>query len=176
MITPLNQLPAWETDTGRLQAVIEAPRGSRNKYKYDPESGQMRLDKVLPPGMSFPLDFGFIPSTKGEDGDPLDVLVIMDEPVFPGCVVTAKLVGVIEAEQTENGKTLRNDRLVAVLDTPRNPAAVRSLSEMGRERLDGIERFFIAYNEAEGRTFKPIGRHGAERAEKLIAGADGSNP
>ncbi|HEX4606786.1 MAG TPA: inorganic diphosphatase, partial [Urbifossiella sp.] len=148
---------------------IEAPRGSRTKYKYDPASGQVRLDKVLPPGMSFPLDFGFIPSTRGEDGDPIDVLVAMDEPAFPGCVVTTRLIGVIEDEQTEKGKTIRNDRLIAVLDTPRNPASIRSLDKLGRERLDGIERFFIAYNGAEGRTFKPIGRHGAEKARRLVA-------
>jgi hypothetical protein len=115
---PLDQLPAWEPATGRLQAVIEAPRGSRNKYKYDPATGQLRLNKVLPVGAAFPLDYGFIPSTCGEDGDPIDVLVVMDEPAFPGCVVTARLVGAIEAEQTENGNSIRNDRLVAVL-TPR---------------------------------------------------------
>jgi inorganic pyrophosphatase len=136
----------------------------------------MRLNKVLPPGMSFPLDFGFVPSTIGEDGDPLDVLVVMDEPAFPGCVVTAKLIGVIEAEQTEKGKTIRNDRFVAVLDTPRNPASVHSPDELGRERLDGIERFFVAYNEAEGRTFKPIGRHGPEEAKALLAAAERGLP
>lgn len=176
MSIPLDQLPAWEPGTGRLQTVIEAPRGSRNKYKYDPAAGQVRLDKVLPPGMVFPLDFGFIPSTRGEDGDPLDVLVVMDEPAFPGCVVTARLVGVIEAEQTEKGATVRNDRLVAVLDTPRNPAAIRSLDELARERLDRIEHFFVTYNEAEGRTFKPVGRHGADRAKAIIAAAGRNEP
>lgn len=168
---PLDQLPAWEPETGRLQIVIEVPRGSRNKYKYDPGTGQIRLDKVLPPGMSFPLDFGFVPATRGDDGDPLDVLVVMDDPAFPGCIVTARLLGVIEAEQTEKGKTIRNDRLIAVLDAPRNPAAVNSLDELARGRLDGIEHFFIAYNAAEGRTFRPLARRGPGEAKALIEAA-----
>jgi inorganic pyrophosphatase len=166
---PLDQLPAWEPDSGRLQVVVDTPRGSRNKYKYDPESGVWRLAKALPLGAAFPFDFGFIPSTKGGDGDPVDALVIMDEPAMPGCVVSARLIGVIEAEQTENGKTIRNDRLVAVLDTPRNPAAVGSLEELGRQRLDEIEHFFVAYNEAEGRRFKPLARRGPEKARELVA-------
>lgn len=95
-----------------------------------------------------------------------------DEPAFPGWVVTARLIGVIEAEQTEKGKTIRNDRFVAVPETKRNPAVIRSLDELGGERLDGIEHFFVAYNEAEGREFKPIGRHGAGKAVKLISAAE----
>src|SRR4051812_22835109 len=112
MSLALDQLPPWDPDTGRLQVVVDTPKGSRNKYKYDPERGVWRLGKALPLGAAFPFDFGFIPSTKGEDGDPIDALVIMDEPAFPGCVVSARLIGVIEAAQTENGKTVRNDRFV----------------------------------------------------------------
>ncbi len=171
MTVPLDQLPAWEPDSGRLQVVIDTPRGSRYKYKYDAEHGLWRLSKVLPLGAAFPFDFGFVPSTQGEDGDPLDALVIMDEPAFPGCVVRARLIGVIEAEQTENGKTTRNDRLVAVLDTEHNPATIRSLDELGRQRLDEIEHFFISYNEAEGRSFKPLARRGPERARDAITAA-----
>jgi len=116
MVIPVNELPAVDPDTGRLNVVVDTPRGCRNKYKFDEQDGQWRLSKVLPPGMSFPYDFGFIPSTRGEDGDPLDVLLLMDEPAFLGCVVPARLIGVIEAEQTEEGTTVRNDRLVAVVD------------------------------------------------------------
>jgi inorganic pyrophosphatase len=171
MTIPLDQLSVWEPNSGRLQFVIEVLTGSRNKYKLDPRCGQLRLDKLLPLGVMFPLDFGFIPSTRGQDGDPLDALVVMDTPAVPGCVVTAQLLGVIEAEQTESGKTIRNDRFVAVLDTPRNPATMRSLEDLGRQRLDEIEHFFIAYNEAEGRRFKPIARGGPEKAKELIAAA-----
>src|SRR5204863_796713 len=97
-----------------LSAVIETPKGSRSKFKYDEEHGLFKLSGVLPAGAVFPFDFGFVPATVGEDGDPLDVLVLMDEPVFSGCFVAARLLGVIEARQTEDGKTERNDRLIAV--------------------------------------------------------------
>jgi inorganic pyrophosphatase len=118
--------------------------------------------------MSFPYDFGFIPSTEGEDGDPVDVLLLLDEPAFPGCVVPARLIGVLEAEQTEAGKTVRNDRLVAVVETEYNPAEHRFLDDVNRQRLDEIEHFFISYNEAEGRQFKPLARRGPDRAWQLL--------
>jgi inorganic pyrophosphatase len=171
MATPVNELPAVEPDSGRLNVVVDTPKGSRNKYKFDEQHGQWRLSKVLPQGMSFPYDFGFIPSTRGEDGDPLDVLLLMDEPAFPGCVVPARLIGVLEAEQTEGGKTVRNDRLVAVVETPYNPVEFRSLEQVSRQRLDEVEHFFISYNQMEGRKFKPLARHGADRAQELLEAA-----
>lgn len=167
----LDQLPAWEEGTGRLVVVIETPRGSRNKYKYFPEYGQIILDKVLPLGSVFPYDFGFVPSTKGEDGDPIDVLVLMDEPAFPGCVITAQLIGVIEAEQTEGNRTIRNDRLIATVDTKRNPAAIHSLQDLSDKRLDELEAFFVNYNRVEGRQFKPLDRGGPKRALKMVKAA-----
>src|SRR5215472_1238470 len=145
MATSVNELPAVDPDSGRLNVVVDTPKGSRNKYKFDEQHGQWRLSKVLPQGMSFPSDFGFLPSTRGEDGDPLDVLLFMDEPTFPGCIVPAQLIGVLEAEQTEDGKTIRNDRLVAVVETPFNPAEYDTLEDMNSERLEEIEHFFIAY-------------------------------
>src|SRR2546421_8211911 len=101
-------------DNGRVQVVIETPKGSRSKYAFDPDQRAFKLKKVLPEGMVFPHDFGFIPSTEAEDGDPLDVLLLMDQPAFPGCLVEARLIGVIEGEQSEDGKKERNDRLLAV--------------------------------------------------------------
>ena len=97
-----------------VMVVIETPKGSPNKLAFEPRYGTFVLKGVLPAGAVFPFDFGFVPSTRAEDGDPLDVLVLMDAPVFPGCIVPSRLVGVIEAEQTEDGKTERNDRLLAV--------------------------------------------------------------
>ena len=167
----LVQLSPRDPDTGLVNVVIDTPRGSRNKYKYDEKLGLFRLSKVLPLGSSFPYDFGFIPSTRAEDGDPLDVLVLSDEAAFCGCVVPVRLLGVIEAEQTENGKTVRNDRLVGAIETPYNRAEVRSLSELSLSRLDEIDHFFISYNEAEGRQFKPLGRHEPTVAEKLVEDA-----
>jgi inorganic pyrophosphatase len=101
-------------DKSIVQVVIETPRGGPNKYKFEPKIGSFKLKKVLPAGMVFPYDFGFIPSTCAPDGDPLDVLLLMNEEAFPGCVVESRLVGVIEAEQVEDGEVSRNDRLIAV--------------------------------------------------------------
>src|SRR5689334_14657950 len=97
-----------------INIVIETPRGCRNKFKFDEKLGVFRLNSILPAGSVFPFDFGYVPGTRAEDGDPLDVLLLLDEPVFTGCVVRARLIGVLEAEQRENGKAERNDRLIAV--------------------------------------------------------------
>src|SRR4051794_28861688 len=100
-------------DDDQLNVIVETPMGCRNKYAYDPELGLFQLRKALPEGMVFPFDFGFVPATQGGDGDPLDVLVITEEAAYPGCLIHARLLGVIEAEQKGKGKAERNDRLVA---------------------------------------------------------------
>jgi inorganic pyrophosphatase len=107
-------LSAFDPDSKELNAIIDTPKRSRNKFKYDERRGLFKLSGVLPLGAVFPFDFGYIPSTVGGDGDPLDILILMDEPAFPGCLVPAKLIGVIEANQTEDGQTTRNDRLIGV--------------------------------------------------------------
>jgi len=168
MATPLIDLPATESDSGRVNVVVDTPKRSRNKYKFDKQHEQWRLSKVLPQGSYFPFDFGFIPSTAADDGDPLDVLLISDEPTFAGCVVPARLIGVLEAEQTENKETIRNDRLVAVIETPYNPVLYQSIDQINEQVLDEVEHFFVAYNQAEGRQFKPLGRRGPERARDLL--------
>jgi inorganic pyrophosphatase len=89
-----------------VDVVVETPRGCRNKFKFDKRARAYRLGSVLPSGLAFPYDFGFFPNTKGQDGDPLDVLILMDESAFPGCIVTTRLLGVLEAEQTEKDKTV----------------------------------------------------------------------
>jgi inorganic pyrophosphatase len=168
---PLHQIAARNPESGLWNVIVDTPKGSRNKYKYDEKEELWRLSKVLPLGTSFPFDFGFIPSTRGEDGDPLDVLVLLDDPAFPGCIVPARLIGLLEAEQTQAGKTVRNDRFVAVVETPYNPPAFRSLEELNAQAVDEIEHFFISYNQLEGRQFKPLGRHGPERAQEVMEAA-----
>ena len=121
MATPVVDLPIEDSDSGCINVVVDTPKHSRTKFKYDEQYGQWRLSKVLPQGAYFPFDFGFVPSTEADDGDPIDVLLIADEPTFVGCIVPCRLIGVLEAEQTEKGKTIRNDRLVAVVETPHNP-------------------------------------------------------
>src|SRR4028119_2143117 len=112
---PYDRPGAFAPRPGALTGRVETPEGSRNKFDFDEELGLFKLGGVLPAGAVFPFDFGFVPATRGGDGDPLDVLVLMDEPAFVGCLVPARLIGVIEAEQTErDGETARNDRLIAV--------------------------------------------------------------
>lgn len=90
-------------DEETIQVIIETPKGSRNKYAFDEKQRVFALKKVLPAGMAFPYDFGFVPSTIAEDGDAVDVLVLMDEPAFPGCLLICRIVGIIEGKQ-ENKK------------------------------------------------------------------------
>ena len=166
---PFSRLPARDPERKDWNVVIETPKGCRNKYKFDDEAGVFALGGVLPAGAVFPFDFGYIPATLGQDGDPLDVLILMDEPAFVGCVVPARLIGVIEAEQTEkDGKPQaqrppdrRRDQLA---QSPR-PA---SLKDVAGNLLDEIEHFFVSYNESRGKRFKPLGRFGPARAERLV--------
>jgi len=164
----LSKLSTYDPESGDLNVVIETPQGSRNKYDYDEEVRLFCLHHVLPRGATFPFDFGFVPSTQGDDGDPLDVLVLMDQPAFTGCLVHARLIGVIEAEQTEAGKTLRNDRLLAVAAASQTHSHIDSVEQLPGELLDEIEHFFVSYNAMRDRRFKPIGRKGADRAAALI--------
>jgi inorganic pyrophosphatase len=152
-----------------IDIVIETPKGCRNKYAYDEEVKAFRLKKILPVGAVFPFDFGFIPDTKGEDGDPLDVLVIMDEPAYPGCVVECRIIGALKARQTErDGKVEENDRLIAVSIVSTSYSEVRSLKDINKNILDEIEHFFISYNEQAGKKFEPGGWANAKEAMLLI--------
>ena len=151
-----------------INLVIETPRGKRNKFHYDEKRRQFSLKKVLPAGSSFPYDFGFVPGTKAQDGDPLDVLVLMDESAFPGCRVESRLVGVIEAEQVEDGKSIRNDRLVAVASAAHDYHQINSLKDVNDNLLQELEHFFKSYNEADGREFKLLGIKGPNSAHRLV--------
>jgi len=168
----LNQLmsdvPAFDEKTRDLNAIVDTPKGSRNKFKFDEEKGRFKLAGTLPVGNSFPFDFGFIPSTLGEDGDALDVLILMDEPAFTGCLVPSKLIGVIEANQTEAGETSRNDRLIAIAAGSRNYSHIRFLGDLNSNLIDEIEHFFISYNDAKGKQFEVLKRSGPERGRWLI--------
>jgi inorganic pyrophosphatase len=166
----LVKLKTFDPETKDLRVVVETPKGSRNKFDYNEDLGVFELGYVLPEGATFPNEFGFIPSTLGEDGDPIDVMVLLDQPTAVGCVLTARLVGVIEAQQIdEGGNKCRNDRLIAVATHAHVHGEVQSLAELARATVDEIEHFFISYNEMRGRKFKPLGRHGPKRALQLVA-------
>jgi len=151
-----------------VPVIIETPRGSRNKFAYDEKLRVFRLKSVLPVGISFPYDFGFIPMTRAEDGDPVDVVVLMDEPTFVGCLVRSRLIGAIQAEQTENGSAFRNDRLVAVAKDSHEFRSIRSLRQLDAKLLDELSHFFISYNETRNKVFKVIGVKGPKTARHLV--------
>jgi inorganic pyrophosphatase len=160
--------PFDSEDESTINVVVETPMGSRNKFKYDTESGLYKLSKVLPQGMVFPAAFGFVPSTLGQDGDPEDVLVLLDEPVFAGCLVPSRLIGVIEAEQTEKKKTSRNDRLIAAAASSREHADIKSLADLPRSTVEEIEHFFINYNREASRQFRVLGTRGPKHAIRIL--------
>ena len=152
-----------------IDIIIETPKGCRNKYAYDEEAKGYRLKKILPAGAVFPFDFGFIPNTKGGDGDPLDVLVIMDEPAYPGCIIECRIIGVLKAKQTERDKhTEENDRLVAVSIVSSSYSEVRALKDVNKNILEEIEHFFVSYNEQAGKKFEAYGWADAKEAMLLI--------
>jgi inorganic pyrophosphatase len=154
-----------------LQVIIETPAGSRNKFAFDPEQSVFALKKVLPAGMAFPYDFGFLPQTLAPDGDPIDVLLLMDEPAFPGCLVPSRLIGVIEGEQIDGKKRIRNDRLVAVADANHMYANIRRLKDLPSKWIDELQIFFVNYHNLEGKRYHLLGCKGIDAAQTLITKA-----
>ena len=166
-----NLSPAFDPKKATCLAIIETPKGSRNKFSYDPETGLFKLAGLLPEGMFFPFDFGFVPSTLGDDGDPLDVLLLMDAPAYPGCIVPSRLIGVIEAEQIEKGKKERNDRLLAVASNSAVHRSTRDVRDLSADLMHQIEHFFVSYNEMRGKKFTPTGRKGPQAARNIVTKA-----
>lgn len=164
----LRRLKPFDRKSGNLNVVIDTPKGCRNKYAFDFEINDYKLKTVLPHGAVFPFDFGSIPGTVAADGDPLDVLVLMDEPAFVGCLVQARLLGVIEAEQNEDGKTERNDRLISVAAESHTHGSLKSLNKIDSTLIREIEQFFVSYNKVRGKKFRPKGCKGPTAAKRLI--------
>jgi inorganic pyrophosphatase len=162
------QLKTLHKKDGLLQVIIETPKNSRNKYSFDVEQHVFALKKVLPAGMAFPSDFGFLPRTIAGDGDPIDVLVLMDEPAFPGCLLRARLIGVIEGEQLEGKKHIRNDRLVAIAEANHSFTNIKRLKDLPRQFVKELEVFFVDYHKLEGKTYKLLGCKGSAAAQTLI--------
>lgn len=165
----LDRLSPFTDDEPRaVRVVIETPRHSRNKYSYDEDACVFHLKKVLPEGMAFPVDFGFVPRTRAGDGDPLDVAVLMDEPAFPGCVLQVRLVGIIEGRQHDGKRWVENDRLIGVAAASPTHADVDDVSDLNRALVDQLERFFENYHQQQGHRFEVRGRRGAKAAVKAL--------
>lgn len=160
-------LAAFDEQTKCANVVIEAPMGSRVKYVYTPGTGLFRVKRILPEGMVFPFNYGFVPSTLGQDGDPLDIVILNEEPVTCGCLLRTRPVRVLQAEQIENGESFRNDRILAVIVDEETPPEQQSV-RMDEPRIAQIGIFFATYNQLSGKQFKTLDTAGPEYAEQLL--------
>jgi inorganic pyrophosphatase len=137
----LNQLGAFDEKKDCVNVIIETPKGSRVKYAYDLDVGLFQVKKALPEGMTFPFNFGFIPGTAAEDGDPLDIFILNEEPLVPGCLLKVTVAGVIKAKQIEDGKSVRNDRVFGFALRERN-SVVPGVRWCEWQDVDGNRIFF----------------------------------
>ena len=158
----------FDEEEGTCRAIIETPKGCRNKFDYDAESNLFMLGGLLPEGMMFPFDFGFVPCTLGDDGDPLDILVLMDAPAHVGCLIEVRLIGVISAEQSEDGKKETNDRLLGVAIHSYDHQDLKTIADVSKTLLSQLEEFFVSYNKQRGKKFKITGTGGPRKAIKFV--------
>jgi inorganic pyrophosphatase len=166
-MTNLLKLPTW-ADDDHIHAVVETPRGSSCKLDFDPKLRVFTLAKPLMAGLTYPYDWGFIPSTKAPDGDPLDVLIIHDAQTFPGVVLKCWPVGILELEQKSKGKTERNDRVFAVPDGSPLEADLKDIRRLPSRAHDDLEQFFKATNALQDKEIDVLGWRGPRHAIKTI--------
>ena len=159
------------TEDGDVHVVVETPRGSRAKFAYDPKLESFALSKSLLTGLSYPHDWGFVPSTKADDGDPLDIMVIHDATTFPGLVVTCRVIGILQIEQNRKKKSERNDRLFAVPRRSHSERAVKDVRDLTKPIQEELEKFFIATDELEDKKLNIIGWKGPKAAVQAIKDA-----
>ncbi len=150
-----------------VEALVEIPKGSRNKYEYDDARDRIRLDRVLYSPLHYPADYGFIPDTLAEDGDHLDVLIITYEPTFPGCLVPVRPVGMLDMTD-ENG---RDQKILAVPDGDPRFHEVSDLPDLAMHFLAEIRHFFEVYKTLEQKPTEIVGWRGAAEAEETIRDA-----
>jgi len=153
---------------GQCRVIVETPKGKRNKFDYDPDSNLFKLGGLLPEGMMFPFDFGFVPSTLGGDGDPLDIMVLMNPPAHVGCLIEVRIIGVIEAKESSKDGMVRNDRLLGVAIHSYDHEGLETIDDVSATLMSQVEEFFVSYNKQRGKKFKVTGTGGPRRAIKCI--------
>ncbi|WP_291693791.1 inorganic diphosphatase [Bradyrhizobium sp.] len=163
-------LPSF-TDDGDVHAVVETPRGSRAKFAYDPKLETFALSKSLLTGLTYPHDWGFVPSTKADDGDPLDIMVIHDAATFPGMVITCRVIGILQIEQKSKKKSERNDRLFAVPRRSHSERSLKDVADLSKPIREELEKFFIATDELEDKKLNILGWKGPKVALDAIKDA-----
>jgi inorganic pyrophosphatase len=165
----LTRLPNdLDAASGTCVAIVETPEGNRSKFDYDPASGLFRLHSLLPEGMTYPLDFGFIPSTCADDGDPQDIMVFADERCPVGALVPCRIVGAIEAEQAGAHGRVRNDRILGVAEVSHLYRQVLTLDDLGRSYIETLTAFWTEKGRIEGKDFRVLGLKQARDAVELV--------
>jgi inorganic pyrophosphatase len=169
----LMRLPAW-TEEGNVHVVVETPRGARAKVKWEPGLGAMKLTKPMMLGLEFPYDFGFIPSTHAEDGDPLDALVIHEAATWPGLVIACRAAGVVKVRQREKHKRqwVRNDRIIAIPEEDQRGEAITDARDLAKPMREQLEKFFVASVALKEKELDFLGWGGPAEAEGLIRKAE----
>lgn len=163
MSLDLSRIPA-QPKPGLVNVLVEIVGGSRNKYEFDKEMNAFILDRVLYSSVQYPFDYGFIPNTLGDDGDPLDGLVIMDEPTFPGCVIAARPIGFLE--MIDSGD--RDEKILCVpADDPRY-AGVNSLKDIAPHRLEEVAEFFRTYKNLQKKVTEILGWQDVDKVQSLV--------
>lgn len=159
----LARIPA-QPKPGLINVLIEIPGGSKNKYEFDKDLGAFALDRVLYASVKYPYDYGFIPNTLADDGDPLDGMVIMDEPTFPGCVIAARPIGMLE--MIDGGD--RDEKILCVPDKDPRYVDVKSLSDVSSHRLEEVAEFFRTYKNLEKKVTEILGWKGLDEVTTLV--------
>ncbi len=160
----LSLIPA-QPKPGLINVLIEIPAGSKNKYEFDKDMQAFALDRVLFASVQYPYDYGFIPNTLADDGDPLDGMVIMDQPTFPGCVITARPIGMLE--MIDGGD--RDEKILCVPEEDPRYIDVKSLADVATHRLDEIAEFFRTYKNLEKKVTEILGWQDVEKVNPLVA-------
>jgi inorganic pyrophosphatase len=164
-VNPWHDFPVGEHPPEHVTAVIEIPRGSRNKYELDKATGQFRLDRVLFSAVHYPGDYGLIPRTLHEDGDPLDILVSINEPTFTGCQIDCRPLGVLKL--LDRGEP--DDKIIAVPSHDPFHGEAYDIADLSQHYLKEVEHFFHIYKDLEGRRVEIIGWEKSEVAMQVIS-------
>lgn len=159
----LSRIPA-QPKPGLINILIEIPAGSKNKYEFDKDLNAFALDRVLYSSVHYPWDYGFVPNTLADDGDPLDGIVLIDQPTFPGCVITVRTVGMLE--MIDDGD--RDEKLICVADEDPRYSQVKSLKDVTKHRLDEITEFFRTYKNLENKITEILGWQDVDQVMPLV--------
>jgi len=159
----LSRIPP-QPKAGILNVLIEIPAGSKNKYEFDKDLNAFALDRVLYSSVQYPYDYGFIPNTLADDGDPLDGMVIMDQPTFPGCIIPARPIGMLI--MIDGGD--RDEKILCVPAKDPRYNDVKALTDIAPHRLEEIAEFFRSYKNLEKKVTEIRGWEGIEEVQALV--------